>query len=56
MNFILNIFIILSFILGIYTVLITNKPPYYIVKIPNLNDTYKDENNNIYKYRLKYIS
>lgn len=56
MNFILSILLLIAFVLGSLTTLLTNKPPYYIVKIPNLKDIYKDNTNNIYKYKLKFIS
>lgn len=45
-----------SILLGILTVLITNPPPHYIVKTPNLVDIYKDNNNIYYKYELKNIN
>jgi hypothetical protein len=47
---------IISFILGILTVVINNPLPHYIIKLPNLVDTYIDEIGNRYKYKLIYIN
>ena len=49
------IYFYISFIFGILTVLFENPGKHYIVKEPNLNDTYIDDNNIPYKYKLKYI-
>ena len=46
----------LSFILGIVTVVINNPLPHYIIKLPNLDDTYIDTKGNRYKYKLIYIN
>jgi len=47
---------LIPFLIGIITVIITNPLPHYIIKTPTLYDTYTDDNNNNYKYELKYIS
>tara|TARA_Y100000389_G_C17178934_1_gene372983 strand:+ start:235 stop:420 length:186 start_codon:yes stop_codon:yes gene_type:complete len=46
---------IYAFILGILTVVINNPLPHYIIKLPNLNDSYIDTIGNRYKYKLVYI-
>ena len=56
MNNIEFVLFFISFLIGIIITLTTNLPPHYIVKLPNVNDIYKDNNNRLYKYRLKYIS
>lgn len=45
-----------SFIFGILFVLSVIKLPIHIYIEPNLDDIYRDDNNNLYKYKLKYIS
>lgn len=45
-----------GFILGILTVVINNPLPHYIIKLPNLNDSYIDIIGNRYKYKLIYIN
>ena len=50
-----NICFLISFLLGILLVLITNPPPHYIIKLPNLNDTYIDDKNIKYKYKLDIV-
>tara|TARA_B100000575_G_C23108420_1_gene639976 strand:- start:923 stop:1108 length:186 start_codon:yes stop_codon:yes gene_type:complete len=47
---------IYAFILGILTVVINNPLPHYIIKLPNLNDTYIDNVGKRYKYKLVYIN
>ena len=47
---------IIMFILGGLTVILSNPLPHYIIKLPNLDDTYRDNNNKLYKYKLKFIS
>jgi len=56
MSPIYDLFFFIPFLIGIITVIVTNPIPHYIIKTPTLYDTYKDENNNNYKYELKYIS
>ena len=51
-----NICFSFSFIFGILFVLSNINVPIYIFKKPNLYDIYRDDNNKLYKYRLKYIS
>lgn len=51
-----NICFSFSFIYGILFVLYNIKLPIIILKKPNLNDIYRDDNNTLYKYKLKYIS
>ena len=50
-----NICFLISFLLGILLVLITNPPPHYIIKLPNLSDTYIDDKNIKYKYKLDIV-
>lgn len=47
---------VFGFILGILTVVINNPLPHYIIKLPNLNDSYIDTIGNRYKYKLIYIN
>lgn len=46
---------ILGFFLGFITINIFNPLPHFIIKTPNLSDTYVDSNGKIYKYKLNIL-
>ena len=47
------IYVLFSFLLGLMLTIITNPPPYYILKLPNITDIYIDDNYKKYKYKLQ---